>query len=134
MDSYERLSGGPQASIWPGVIIVALIVVAGLAIVYAHSQRSKIDAVSARDTSLNASVAQLQNQLQSTTAKLNDMAAQQQAAAQAAAAEQAKKPFMALAEATKSTRNSLYSEPKSHANCYDSDSIEIASSWRHWSQ
>ena len=89
-------SGSPKASIWPGVIIAALIVVAGLAIVYAHSRQSQIDAMAARDASLNASVAQLQNQLQSTTSKLNDMAAQQQAAAQAAAAaEQAKKQAVA---------------------------------------
>lgn len=73
-----------RANIWPGVVIVALILVAGLAIVYAHSQRSAINAVTARDASLNASVAQLQNQLQSTTSKLNDMVAQQQAAAAAA--------------------------------------------------
>lgn len=78
-----------RASIWPGVVIVALILVAGLAIVYAHSQRSEINAMATRDASLNASVAQLQNQLQSTTAKLNDMVAQQQAAAAQAATQAA---------------------------------------------
>jgi len=80
-------SGSPRASVWPGVIIVALILVAGLAIVYAHSQKSEINAMAARDASLHASVAQLQTQLQSTTAKLNDMVAQQQAAAAQAAAQ-----------------------------------------------
>lgn len=78
-----------RASIWPGVVIVALILVAGLAIVYAHSQKSEINAMAARDASLNASVAQLQNQLQSATEKLNDMAAQQQAAAAQVAAQAA---------------------------------------------
>ena len=77
-----------RASIWPGVVIVALIVVAGVAIVYAHSQKAEINTMAARDASLNANVAQLQNQLQSTTAKLNDIVAQQQAA-QAAAQSQA---------------------------------------------
>jgi uncharacterized coiled-coil protein SlyX len=79
-----------RASIWPGAIIVALILVAGLAIVYAHGQRAEINAMTARDASLDANVAQLQNQLQSTTAKLNDMAAQQQAAQAAAEAAQEK--------------------------------------------
>jgi len=79
-----------RASMLPGVIIVALIVVAGVAIVYAHGQKSDINAMAARDAALNANVAQLQNQLQSTTARLNDVVAQQQAAAQAAAQAQAK--------------------------------------------
>ncbi len=90
------LNDGPEedrsrASIWPGAIIVALIVVAGIAIVYAHSQKAEINAMVARDASLNANVAQLQNQLQSTTAKLNDIVAQQQqqAAEQAAEAQKA---------------------------------------------
>jgi uncharacterized phage infection (PIP) family protein YhgE len=85
-----------KASMWPGIVIVALILVAGLAIVYAHSQRSEINAMAARDASLNASVAQLQNQLQSATAKLNDMVAEQQAAA-AQAAEQAQQAKAAAA-------------------------------------
>lgn len=92
------LSGQTRANIWPGVVIVALILVAGLAIVYAHSQRAEINAVTARDSSLNASVAQLQNQLQSTTSKLNDMVAQQQAA-EAAAQEKAQAAAAAKARA-----------------------------------
>jgi hypothetical protein len=76
-----------RASVWPGVIIVVLILVAGVAIVYAHSQKADINAMAVRDASLNANVAQLQNQLQSTTARLNDMVAQQQAAARAAQAQ-----------------------------------------------
>ncbi|MGH9738321.1 MAG: hypothetical protein ACRD4X_06990 [Candidatus Acidiferrales bacterium] len=95
-----------RASIWPGVIIVALILVAGLAIVYAHSQRSDINAMAARDASLNANVAQLQNQLQSTTAKLNDVVSQQQAAAQAAA-EQAQAKAKAQAVARRSARHNV---------------------------
>jgi hypothetical protein len=80
-----------RASMWPGVVIVALIVVAGIAIVYAHSQKADINAMATREASLNANVAQLHNQLQSTTAKLDDMVAQQQqqAAAQAAEAQKA---------------------------------------------
>jgi hypothetical protein len=88
-EANEQVDETYRASIWPGVIIIGLIVVAGLAIVYAHSQRSEINTMAARDASLNASVAQLQNQLQSTTAKLNDMVVQQQAAAAQAAAQAA---------------------------------------------
>jgi uncharacterized coiled-coil protein SlyX len=94
----DASSGESRASIWPGVVIVALILVAGLAIVYAHSQRSEINAMSARTATLNQNVAQLQDQLQSTTAKLNDMVAQQQAA-QAAAAAAAQEKAQAAAEA-----------------------------------
>jgi hypothetical protein len=93
-----------RASIWPGVVIVTLILVAGLAIVYAHSQKSEINAMAARDKSLNASVAQLQNQLQSATAKLNDMAAQQQAAAVEAAQERAQAAAEAQAKAQAAAR------------------------------
>lgn len=97
-----------RASIWPGVVIVALILVAGLAIVYAHSQRAAINAMAARDASLNANVAQLQNQLQSTAAKLNDVVSQQQAAAQAAAeAAQAKARARAEAVAHHSARRTV---------------------------
>ncbi|HVB86947.1 MAG TPA: hypothetical protein VNK23_09835, partial [Candidatus Dormibacteraeota bacterium] len=78
-----------RASMWPGVVIIALIVVAGVAIVYAHGQKADINAMAARDASLNANVAQLQNQLQTTTAKLNDVVEQQQAQARAAAQAQA---------------------------------------------
>ncbi len=94
--------GGSRASIWPGVVIVALILVAGLAIVYAHSQKSEINTMAARDASLNASVAQLQNQLQSTTAKLNDIVAQQQAAALQAAAQAAQEQQAKAAAAKRS--------------------------------
>jgi hypothetical protein len=86
-----------RASIWPGVIIVALILVAGIAIVYAHSQRAEINAMAARDASLDANVAQLQNQLQTTSAKLNDVVAQQQAAQAAAEATQEKAKEQAAA-------------------------------------
>ncbi|MGH9560681.1 MAG: hypothetical protein ACRD3S_04430, partial [Terracidiphilus sp.] len=97
------------ASIWPGVVIVALILVAGLAIVYAHSQKAEINAMAARDASLNANVAQLQSQLQSTAAKLNDMISQQQAAAQAAAAAaEAKAQAQAQAAARHTPRSGVH--------------------------
>ena len=87
----DGMEGRSRASMLPGVIIIALIVVAGVAIVYAHGEKADISTMAARDASLNANVAQLQNQLQATTAKLNDMVAQQQAAAQSKAQAEAAK-------------------------------------------
>ncbi|MDE3109988.1 MAG: hypothetical protein KGL02_08610 [Acidobacteriota bacterium] len=113
-DENEKVEGAESsgvsgASIWPGVVIVALILVAGLAIVYAHSQRSQINAITSRDASLNTSVAQLQDQLQSTTTKLNEMVAQQQAAAQAAAeAAQAKQQAAAEHRAVRTGRTAAH--------------------------
>ena len=102
-------SGVSRASIWPGIVIVALILVAGLAIVYAHSQRAQTNAITTRDASLNASVTQLQDQLQSTTTKLNEMVAQQQAAAQAAAeAVQARQRAAAEHHSAGASRNAAH--------------------------
>ncbi len=102
-EGNEQLDSGAntsesRANIWPGVVIVALILVAGLAIVYAHTQRSEINAMSARTAALNQNVAQLQDQLQSTTAKLNDVIARQQAG-EAAAQEKAQAAAEAKARA-----------------------------------
>lgn len=104
----EETEDRTRASMWPGVVIVALIVVAGIAIVYAHSQKAEINAMAARDASLNANVAQLQNQLQTTTAKLNDLVAQQQAAQQAAQAAEA-------AKEAKAEKAKLAAERRYHA-------------------
>jgi hypothetical protein len=91
----------PRASFWPGLLIVVLIVVAALAIIYAHSQQSAATTMAAREASLNTNVAQLQTQLQSTTAKLNDMIAQQ------AAAEAAQAKARAQAVARRSARTGV---------------------------
>jgi hypothetical protein len=108
-DQVTVMDSRSRASVWPGVVIVALILVAGLAIVYAHSQRSDINAMAARDASLNASVSQLQDQLQSTTAKLDDMVAQQQAATQAAA-----EAAQAKAKAAAERRTARERAPRRH--------------------
>ncbi|HWC15962.1 MAG TPA: hypothetical protein VG498_03080, partial [Terriglobales bacterium] len=63
----------------------ALLVVAGLAFGYGYSQQSAVGHLSAQQSAANATIDQLQGQLNAVTTKLNDMVtAQQQAATQAA--------------------------------------------------
>jgi hypothetical protein len=61
---------------------VALLVVAGLALGYGYSQQSAVGHLTAQQSAATATIDQLQNQVNTVTAKLNDMVASQQAAAQ----------------------------------------------------
>ena len=70
---------------------VALLVVAGLALGYGYSQQSAVGHLTAQQSAATATIDQLQNQVNTVTAKLNDMVAAQQVAAQQAA-EQAATP------------------------------------------
>ena len=83
-------SGGTNR--WLIVGAVALLLVAGLAFGYGYSQQSAVGHLTAQQSAASATIDQLQNQVNTVTAKLNDMVATQQAAAQAAeqAAEQKK--------------------------------------------
>src|SRR5215472_3279866 len=71
---------------------VALLLVAGLAFGYGYSQQSAVGHLTAQQSAATATIDQLQNQVNTVTAKLNDVVAAQQANAQAAeqAAEQKK--------------------------------------------
>lgn len=64
---------------------VALLVIAGLALGYGYSQQSAVGHLTAQQSAATATIDQLQNQVNTVTAKLNDMVASQQAAAQQAA-------------------------------------------------
>src|SRR5690348_5473578 len=70
---------------------VALLVIAGLALGYGYSQQIAVGHLSAQQTAATATIDQLQNQVNTVTAKLNDMVASQQAAAQQAAEQAAQK-------------------------------------------
>ncbi|HEV2195907.1 MAG TPA: hypothetical protein VGR55_10005 [Candidatus Acidoferrum sp.] len=70
---------------------VALLVVAGLAFGYGYSQQIAVGHLSAQQSAATATIDQLQNQVNTVTAKLNDMVASQQAAAQQAAEQAAQK-------------------------------------------
>src|SRR5712671_8033538 len=76
------------ANRWLLVAVVALIVVAGIALGYGYRQQILVGHLTAQQSMANATISEMQGQLNTVTAKLNDVTAAQQAAA--AAAEQAK--------------------------------------------
>src|SRR6266576_2078713 len=61
---------------------VALLIVAGLAFGYGYRQQIAVGHLTAQQTTANSTIDQLQGQLNSVNAKLNDMVAAQQAAAE----------------------------------------------------
>lgn len=80
--SWESRTAG--ISRWVLIGGVALLLVAGLAFGYGYSQQSAVGHLSAQQSAANATIDQLQGQLNAVTTKLNDMVTTQQAAAQAA--------------------------------------------------
>jgi len=88
-NEQERESSGVNRLLIVGV--VALLVIAAVAFGYGYRQQVMVSHLTAQESVANATITDLQGQLGSVTAKLNDMAAQQQAVQQAAqqAAEQA---------------------------------------------
>ncbi len=73
---------------WLVVAVVAMLVVAGIAVGYGYRQGILADHLTAQQSMANATISEMKGQLDTVTAKLNDVTAAQQAAA--AAAEQAK--------------------------------------------
>ncbi len=87
-DDRDRLmnGSGSQGTVWMAVAtFMALVAAGGMLFYYNNRQRSTIDSLTARESDQNSTIAQLQAQVQDTTAKLNDISAQQAAAAEAAA-------------------------------------------------
>jgi hypothetical protein len=74
---------------WLIVAVVALIVAAGLAVGYGYRQQIMASHMAAQASVANATINEMQGQLNTLTAKLNDVTAAQQAAAAAAQAAQA---------------------------------------------
>jgi len=79
---WERASWG--ANRWLALAAGALVVVAGLALGYGYRERLVVGHLGAQQAVANATINQLQGQLSTVTARLNEMIAAQQAAAQAA--------------------------------------------------
>src|SRR5579859_1255485 len=77
-------SGASGINRWLLIGGVALLVVAGLALGYGYSQQSAVGHLTEQQSAATATIDQLQNQVNTVTAKLNDMVAQQAAAQQAA--------------------------------------------------
>jgi hypothetical protein len=86
MNENERrgnlFQSGP--TLWLAVAAVALLIVAGVAFGYGYRQQALVGHLTAQESMDKATINDMQGQLGTVTAKLNDMIAAQQAAAQAA--------------------------------------------------
>ena len=95
MEDYNEVNENREAGAptglnrWLIVAAVALLVVAGIAFGYGYRQQIMVGHLAAQESVANATISDLQGQLNTVTGKLNDMAAAQQAAAAAAAAKNA---------------------------------------------
>lgn len=89
LERNEHESGltGSTANRWLIVALVALVVVAGVALGYGYRQQILVGHLTAQQTMANATIGDMQGQVNTLTSKLNDITAAQQAAV---AAEQAK--------------------------------------------
>ena len=96
----QQPSGGNR---WLIGAVVALVVVVGVAFGYGYQQQIKVGHLAAQETVATATIGDLQRQLDTTSAKLNDLVAQQQAAAQAAA-EKASKATAKTTAGARSTK------------------------------
>src|SRR5260370_31092884 len=67
------------------VAVVAMVIVAGLAIGYGYRQQAMVGHLTAQESMANATISEMQGQLSTVTAKLNEVTAVQQAAADAQA-------------------------------------------------
>jgi hypothetical protein len=80
---------------WLIVVLLAMIVVAGVAFGYGYRQQLLVGHLTAQQSVANSTINDMQGQLSTLTAKLNDMTAAQQAAAAAAQAKAAATPAKA---------------------------------------
>src|SRR6266481_511236 len=85
-NGHNRLPAGSAVNRWLVVAVVALIVAAGLAFGYGYRQQMLAGHMTAQASVANATINEMQGQLNILTAKLNEMSAAQQAAAAAAQA------------------------------------------------
>src|SRR6266478_4061023 len=83
MDRNEEIPA-TQVKRWLAAVAVVMILAAGISIAYIYHQQSVFRQLSAHDEQMNATIAELRNQTEGLTAKLNEMTAAQQAAAAAA--------------------------------------------------
>lgn len=93
-NEHKKHPAPSGANRWLLAALVALIVVAGLAFGYGFRQQILVGHLTAQQTMANATIREMQGQVDTLTAKMNEMSAAQQAqqAAAAAAAAQPKTP------------------------------------------
>ncbi len=89
-DGNSFASGGSGASRWLLIALIVLLGVAGVAVGYGYRQQVMVGHLKAQESVANATINDMQGQLTTLTAKLNEMSAAQQAAAEAAAQEKAR--------------------------------------------
>jgi len=78
MDRNEEIPA-TQVKRWLAAVAVVMILAAGISIAYIYHQQSVVRQLSAHDEQMNATIAELRNQTEGLTAKLNEMTAAQQA-------------------------------------------------------
>lgn len=84
-NGHQRAAASMGVNRWLIAAVVALLVVAGVAAGYGYRQQIMVGHLAAQESAANATINDLQGQLNTVTGKLNDLAAAQQAAANAAA-------------------------------------------------
>src|SRR6266851_2886418 len=84
LNDRERTEGFSLTGMnrWLLIAIVGLLAIAGIALGYGYRQQVLAEHLSAQETAARASMSQMQDQVGTLTAKLNEMAAAQQAAAE----------------------------------------------------
>ncbi len=80
----EQESSGSHTNHWLVVLVVLLFVAACLAFGYGYRQQATVSQLTSHETETNATIGQMQDQVTTLTAKLNEMTAAQAAAAAAA--------------------------------------------------
>ncbi len=76
-EGNSSTGGGPSASRWLGLAVIALLAVSGVSLGYAYHQRITVRDLEAQASASNSVVAQMQNQVNSLTARLNEITAAQ---------------------------------------------------------
>jgi hypothetical protein len=91
VNEHENRTEATAASTirWLVIALVVLLGVAGIAFAYGYRQQLLVGHLTAQQTVADATISQMQGQLDAVTSKLNDMTAAQQAQAQARAQAQA---------------------------------------------
>jgi hypothetical protein len=117
MDEYQEsnhndhVPGGPGPQRWLVVSVVALLCTAAIAFAYGYHQQALVRQLSAESTTASASVNQLQSQVSTLTAKLNDMTAAQAAAQNTTQASSSSASQPATAASAQSSESPAVSSP-----------------------
>jgi hypothetical protein len=100
-NEHKEKPTAPRPNRWLLLLVAALVVVAGVGLGYGYRQQIMVGHLTAEEIMAKATISQMQGQMDSLTAKLNDITAAQEAAnARAQKASQAEKKNGAAAHST----------------------------------